>query len=139
MSKYVLILLTLFLSCTVKSKTTRPAIKLLDSGRLQITGIGNDILHEISRDSATTAVWQSLIPVYRMPKDTDLKDYQTPQAGKYVVNDSAVVFTPDTPFLKQQTYFLRFYQFGGGNELLEYMQHRKKLGQVGYTDLDFNR
>jgi len=138
MKKYIIFLL-LIVGCASKSNKATIKISLKDSNNLKITGIANDILHEINRDSATTAVWQSLIPVYRMPKDTDLKDYQPPQPGKYVVTDSGVVFTPDTPFIKQQAYFLRFYQFGGGNELLEYMQHRKKLGQVGYMDLIFKQ
>jgi len=138
MKKYIIFLL-LIVGCASKSNKATIKISLKDSNSLKITGIANDILQEINRDSATTAVWQSLIPVYRMHKDTDLKDYQPPQPGKYVVTDSAVVFTPDTPFKKQQLYFLRFYKYDMGNDMLEYMQHRKKLGQVTYTDLIFKQ
>jgi hypothetical protein len=104
----------------------------------KITGLGDDILQEIDRDSVTTG-WLSLIPVYRMPKDTDMKDFQPPQPGKYVVTDSSVVFTPDTPFISQQTYFVRYYQYDEGNDIMEYVQHRKKLGQVPFMDLVFKR
>jgi hypothetical protein len=138
MKKYIIFLL-LIVGCASKSNKATIKISLKDSNSLKITGIANDILQEINRDSATTAVWQSLIPVYRMPKDTDLKDYQPPQPGKYVVTYSSVLFTPDTPFIKQQLYFLRFYQYGEGNSIMEYVKRQKKLGHVAYMDLIFKQ
>ena len=138
MKKYIVFLL-LIVGCASKPNKAMIRISLTDSSRsLKITGIGDDILQEINRDSVTTG-WLSLIPVYRMPKDTDMKDYQPPQPGKYVVTDSTVVFTPDTPFTSQQAYFVRYYQYDEGNDIMEYVQHRKKLGQVPFTDLVFKR
>jgi hypothetical protein len=138
MKKYIVFLL-LIASCASKPNKVMIRISLTDSSQsLKITGIGDDSLQEINRDSVTTG-WLSLIPVYRMPKDTDMKDFQSPQPGKYVVTDSTVVFTPDTPFLSQQTYFVRYYQYDEGNDIMEYVQHRKKLGQVPFTDLVFKR
>ena len=139
MQKY-LVLLLLIVGCASKSNKTMVRINLAANGRsLQISGISNDVLQEISRDSATATTWQGLIPVYRMPKDTGLKDYQSPQPGKYVVTNYGVVFTPDTPFIKRQVYFLRFYKYGDGNSMMGFIQHRKKLGQVAYRDLSFER
>jgi hypothetical protein len=138
MKKYIVFLL-LIASCASKPNKVMIRISLTDSSQsLKITGLGDDILQEIDRDSVTTG-WLSLIPVYRMPKDTDMKDFQSPQPGKYVVTDSTVVFTPDTPFISQQTYFVRYYQYDEGNDIMEYVQHRKKLGQVPFTDLVFKR
>ena len=138
MKKYIVFLL-LIASCTSKPNKAMIRISLTDSSRsLKITGIGDDILQEINRDSVTTG-WLSLIPVYRMPKDTDMKDFQSPEPGKYVVTDSVVVFTPDTPFMSQQAYFVRYYQYDEGNDIMEYVQHRKKLGQVPFMDLVFKR
>jgi hypothetical protein len=46
-------------------------------------------------------------------------------------------FTPDTPFIKGQTYFMRYYQFDGGIKPWDMMRGKKKLGSVNYQDLVF--
>lgn len=137
MKKSILILLITLLGCTAKQPGETVQISLTNSGRnLKVTGIGDDIIHEIDRDTVTTG-WQSLIPVYRMPADSDMKDFQKPQPGKYVVENNAVMFTPDTPFIKRQTYFVRYYQYGKGNTVLDYIKQDKKLGKTSYIDLIF--
>ena len=95
------------------------------------------IVQDISRDSI--ADWQSLAPIYRMPADTDMKDYQKPQPGKYNVTGSTVIFTPDTPFVKHQTYFLRLYQYGEGNNTWDYIKGNKKPGKPRFVDLIFKQ
>ena len=83
--------------------------------------------------------WQSLVPVYKMPADTDLKNYQTAQPGKYIVKDSVVMFTPDTPFIASQTYFVRYYKFDANNKASDYILGHNKLGSRPYTDLIFKQ
>jgi len=85
------------------------------------------VLSDINRDSLQ-AMWQSLLPVYRMPADTDLKNYQPLQPGVYQLKDSAVLFTPDTPFAQNKTYFMRYYKFGEGDDLWAYIKNKKKAG-----------
>jgi hypothetical protein len=126
------------LGCTSK---TMPAVQisLADSSRsLKITGLDATILGAISRDSSVK-VWQSLIPVYKMPADTDMKDYQAPQPGNYQVSGSTVIFTPDTPFTKQQNYYVRHYRYTDGNSIWDYIKQQKKLGKPAYTDLPFKQ
>ncbi|HAL82997.1 MAG TPA: hypothetical protein DCO83_12810 [Mucilaginibacter sp.] len=125
MKKTAWFLLSFCFACTPKPKT--PAV--------QVSIVNNAIMGEINRDTAS-GVWKSLLPVYRMPKDTDLKDYQSVQPGIYRLKDSAIVFTPDTPFAKGQTYFMRFYQFGG-NSTWDFISGKKKLRSVHYIDLPF--
>ena len=138
MKKYVVILL-LIVGCASKSNKMVLKISLVDSSKsLKITGVDDDILQEISRDSANNA-WLSLVPVYRTPTDTDLKDLQAPQPGKYLVTNGAIVFTPDTPFKSNQAYFVRYYRYNDGNSIVQYLKHEKKLGQTPYTDLNFKR
>jgi len=123
------------------SKTNKPIIhiSLINQNRsLKLTGFDYAIVQELNRDSAT-ANWQSLVPVYRMPADTDMKDYQSPQPGKYTVADSTVTFTPDTPFLQHQTYFVRFYQYAKGSNMWDHVKQHKKLGDQPYTDLIFKQ
>jgi hypothetical protein len=135
--KTAMLLLTLLWGCAPKQQTDNIRINLTDSGRsLSVIGIGPDILQEITRDSVTSG-WQSLVPVYRMPADTDLKDFQKAQPGKYVVKGGAILFTPDTPFAKKTVYFVRYFQYNSGHNATDYITAHKKLGQPTYTDLIF--
>lgn len=102
---------------------------------LKITGIDPIILNDIARDSS--ADWQSLFPVYRMPADTDMKDYQQEQSGKYQVQNGAVLFTPDTPFTKPEIYFMRCYDHSLGKDAWNYISGQGNKGAPHYTDLIF--
>ena len=136
MKKYIVLLL-LIVGCA--SKSNKPAIKigLTNSKLLEISGISDDILQELNRDSLNTTAWQTLFPVFRMPADTDMKDLQIPQQGKYAVIANTVIFTPDTPFKSRQVYFVRYYQYGANNAITEYIKYRKRLGKASYEDLIF--
>lgn len=101
---------------------------------IELTGIDSSVTGEITRDSAA---WQNIFPVYRMPADTDMKDFQRPQPGAYRLSGNSLLFTPDTAFIKGQTYFLRAYQFGEGKSTWDIIRHRQKLGSQAYTDLTF--
>ena len=139
MKKAILVFVIILLGCGSKHHHNVIKIALADSGRsLEVTGIAEDILQEINRDTVTT-VWQTLVPVYHMPADTDMKDFQRPQPGKYLVNGSAILFTPDTPFVKQKIYFVRYYQYGEGNTEWDFLKQQKKLGKTPYIDLIFKR
>jgi len=96
------------------------------------------IISEINRDSVPR-VWQSLIPVYKLPADTDLKDYQPAQPGVYKIIDSAVVFTPDTPFINGKTYFMRYYKFDEGHSTMDFLKGSSRLRNVPYDDLIFKQ
>lgn len=125
------------LACTPKPKTLPVHIGLVNNNRsVSFKGLDYGVMREISRDSGA---WQNLLPVYRMPADTDLKNYQPAQPGSYLLKDSAIVFTPDTLFAKGQIYFIRFYQFGEGNTAMDFIKGRKKLGNPHYIDLIFKQ
>ncbi len=137
MKKPVWIFLLLCISCSHKPVTPVVKVSLVDSGRsVQFSGLDYAIISEINRDS-TAGLWQGLIPVYRMPADTDMKDYQPVQAGKYQLKNKAVVFTPDTPFARNKTYFIRYYKFDGGEDVWDFIKGKKKLGHPHYIDLIF--
>jgi hypothetical protein len=122
------------LGCKQKSNTPVIKISLVDSNKnLKISGLGYAIVQDINRDT-TTNVWQNLIQVYRMPADTDLKDFLPIQPGKYMVKDSAVVFIPDTPFNPHQTYFARYYQYDKGSTVWDYIKNHQKPGKKQYVD-----
>jgi hypothetical protein len=139
MKNSVLLLLLIFIGC--KHKDTPPAIQisLIDSNKhLKISGLDYAIVQDINRDT-TTNVWQNLIQVYRMPIDTDMKDFQPIQPGKYMMKDSAVVFIPDTPFNANQTYFMRYYHYDKGSTAWDYIKNHQKPGKKQYQDLIFKQ
>lgn len=123
------------LGCQNGRRTPILYINLIDSNRsLKISGIAPVILNDIDRDYAKN--WQSLFAISRLPADTDLKDYQPTQPGKYRVSKGSVIFTPDTPFVKQRLYFLRYYNYTD-KSIWDYVRGRTKPGQLHYIDLIF--
>ena len=137
MKRWVYILLLFSIGCIHNPDKINITINLTNSNRaLKISGLDKSIITEISRDTSNYA-WQSLFAVYKMPADTDLKDYQNVQPGNYKVEDSLVVFTPDTSFKKGQTYFLRYYQHDEQVSSWQYISGKKRPGSLSYKDLVF--
>jgi len=125
----------LLIGCSQKAKA--PAVYVSVEGKsIKFSGLDYAIISDINRDSVP-GIWETLLPVYKMPADTDLKNYQPVQHGTYILKDSAVVFTPDTPFIKNQRYFMRYYQFGNGITAADLFTGKKQLGRVPYRDFDW--
>ncbi|MGZ3757095.1 MAG: hypothetical protein ACXVAY_02890 [Mucilaginibacter sp.] len=139
MKKITLLIMLLFaLACKQKEQSPQVQIALVNNNKsLQIQGMDYLILKEIAAD--TGKHWESLFAVYRMPTDTDLKDDQPLQPGKYLLRDSALVFTPDTPFMKNQPYFLRYYKYGGNSNVWDFVRGKKRPGKMRFTDLIFKQ
>jgi len=133
-----LVLILLCFSCKTKINTPIVNITLVDTGKsIKITGLNYVVMQDVSRDTSNS--WESLLPVYRMPADTDMKNYQPLQPGKYLVKDSALVFTPDTPFIRHQLYFLRQYHFSEAGDMWGFIKGSRRPGQIAYTDLIFKQ
>jgi hypothetical protein len=139
MKPTLMFMLLLCLSCTYKTQQAKIQITLTDMRKnLKISGMDYAVMQDINRDT-TVNIWQNLIQVYRMPADTDLKDYQPIQPGKYMVQDSAVIFIPDTPFNLHQTYFMRYYQYDKGSTAWAYIKNHQKPGKKQYLELIFKQ
>ena len=137
MKKIVWVFLLFSFGCSRQQKMPVVHIRVVDSGRsISLAGVDPSIMGEISRDTARD-VWENLIPIFRMPADTDMKDFQPMQHGTYRVKDSVVVFTPDTAFVKGKTYFIRYFRFTGGLSTWDMVRRKKKLGSVAHVDLVF--
>ncbi|PWK69991.1 hypothetical protein LX99_04644 [Mucilaginibacter oryzae] len=127
----------LLFSCSSKPEGPVVIISLTsDKKSLQIKGFDAAVINDIARDSSSGA-WQTLMPVYKMPADTDLKNLQQVQPGRYTINNNIVVFTPDTAFATPQSYFLRYYDFDKGSTLTDLIKSRSKPGALHYSDLIF--
>jgi hypothetical protein len=140
MKKIILLALLFSIGCSPKQQNNAHVkISLINKGQaLQFKGLDYVVMQDIGRDT-NKDVWQSLVPVYRMPADTDMKCYQPVQPGRYLLKDSVVIFTPDTPFVKGQTYFVRNYRLGEGAALIDYIKSRSQPGKVRFIDLIFKQ
>ncbi|MBD1393434.1 hypothetical protein [Mucilaginibacter glaciei] len=138
--KKTLIVISLFITaCTPARHPAAIQIKLINNKHsIEFKGLDYAVMQEIGRDSSSQE-WQSLVPVYRMPRDTDMKNYQSEQPGRYELKDSSVVFTPDTPFVAGQVYFVRNYRLGEGATLADYLKGRTQPGRTYFTDLIFKQ
>ena len=126
------------IGCSNHPKPVDVKISLTDGNHsLKIAGFDKLIIAEIRRDTNNEA-WESLLPIYKMPADTDMKDYQNVQPGKYLVQDSLVIFTPDTAFKKGQAYFLRYFQHDQGASAWQYLREKKRPRSLSYKDLVFS-
>lgn len=133
----LIILLVLFISCTSKPKTTSANVSFTNNKRsIKFSGLDPAVIGEITRDSIPN-IWGALMPIYIMPVDTNLKNYQPIQHGRYLAHENVVVFTPDTPFADGKTYFLRLYRFGDMNDVASFIRQKNRLGSVPYNDLIF--
>jgi len=135
MKKLFPILLLLCAGCSHPQPVKIKVALIAKKSVLAISGIDSVILNDIARDS--DASWQSLFPVYRMPADTDMKDYQNEQPGHYWVNKGALLFMPDTAFKLRQSYFLRYYDYAAGKDAWDYIKNNNHKGAATYLDYTF--
>jgi len=135
MKKLYLLLFLLSFGCSKPQPVKIKAELVAKKSILAISGLDSVILNDIARDSVPD--WQSLFPIFKMPVDTDMKDYQNEQPGAYWVNKGALFFRPDTAFKTGQSYFLRYYDYAAGKEAWDYVKNNNHKGQATYTDLTF--
>lgn len=132
------LVIILCVGCSNHLKPVDVKISLVDNNRsLKIAGFDKLVIADIGRDT-NNVTWQSLLPVYKMPADSDMKDYQNVQPGKYMVQDSLVIFIPDTAFKKGQAYFLRYFRHDEGISAWQLVREKKRPGSVIYKDLVFS-
>jgi len=124
-------------STDVSERDVTHIILSRDSQLVCVSGIDYSILQQFKKDSLTTEAYQRILSVYRMPADTDMKDYQNEQPGIYNITGSLITFKPDTPFKKHQTYFARFYGHAMGNMPTDLAQGKGNLKAPKFTEVIF--
>lgn len=139
MKKLIFLLTLLFSACSPPEQRVNISIALINNNQsLQFKGLDPSIMGEINRDSSGQG-WLGLIPVYRMPADTNMKSFQPEQPGKYRMANSTVVFTPDTPFVKGQAYFVRWHHVDDNAKPSDFLKGNRQLGRTRFTDLIFKQ
>jgi hypothetical protein len=120
-----------------KAKDTTNIHLSKDSQMVVLGGLEYAALQELKKDSLTLAGFQDLFPVYKMPADTDLKDYLKAQRGTYQITDSLITFKPDTVFAKHQAYFARFYGYTTDNSATRLAQGKANLNGPKFKEVVF--
>lgn len=135
--KQVLFFLLLFcFGCAGNKEDVQVRVKPVN-GTIQISGIQPEMLYRLDHDTVAER-WQTLMPVFKLPVDTGLKDDQPEQPGAYTVSGSIVVFKPDTAFVKGHKYFLRFYQINKGGSVWDMLKpNSTRPGMHTYSDMIF--
>jgi hypothetical protein len=136
MKKWGILIVLFCFGCSTHKPELNIKVALADSNRsVKIAGFDKEVINDIAQTA--DSAWQVLLPVYKMPVDTDMKDFQNAQPGKYVVKDSLVIFTPDTAFQKGQVYFVRTCDYNQAKDAWAFVREQKQKGAVGHKDLLF--
>jgi hypothetical protein len=133
--KKFLPLLLLLAACNNQSAVILKASFANDT-ILNISGIDNATLSKLGNDAP--AILQQLVQVYRMPTDTDMKDYQPQQPGAYILKGDKLYFVADTPFVEGARYFLRYYEYESGG-ICDLIKFGHKPGDSRYTEIMLTR
>lgn len=131
------------LACIACHPSTAPQSKRAsiylssDSQRVCIGGLAYSVIQELKKDTLTRDAWQSLFPVYKLPADTTMKDFQKELPGTYLVTDSGITFKPDTAFKIHQQYVARFYGDSPAISTLKLLQKKADLKGPEYVEAVF--
>lgn len=104
--------LLLFVSCVKKQTGEFSNIKITlakDSQTIILKGLRPEILKQLKEDSLSLEGWQTLMGVYKIPRDSGLLELQKEQPGKYRIHEQQIIFKPDTAFESNNVYLCRFY------------------------------
>jgi hypothetical protein len=137
MKKTVWLLCFILAGCAKKPAQQQLSVRVVGTNEAKFAGIDYNILSNLSQDSLGLAQWQAILPVYKMPADTDMMDFMPPQPGKYKLVKDALVFVADTPFQKNTKYFARYYQLHDNSNAWDLMKGKWKNGAPKYTECVF--
>ncbi len=137
MKKSVWLLCFILVGCAKKPNQQQLSVKVTSANVVEFAGIDYNILSNLSQDSLSLPQWQAILPVYKMPADTDMMDFVSPQPGKYKLIKDALEFVADTPFQKNTKYFARYYKLHDDSNAWDLMKGKWKNGAPKYTECVF--
>ena len=137
MKKTLCLLLLICLGCIKKPGQISLTVSVIDKNTISIGNVDNNLLANLAKDTIAYEQWKNLLPVYRMPADTDMKDYQQPQPGRYTLKNNAVIFSADTPFQKKGVYFVRLYHLQDDSNVWALLKGQWKQGSPAYKECIF--
>ncbi|MGY4383512.1 hypothetical protein ACVWYN_000531 [Pedobacter sp. UYP24] len=105
-TKVAVLMSCCLLACS--SSNTKPlSIQFsADSSTIIISNIDRPGLLQLKDLNLTDSSYSELISVLQTPTELDSSIREEPIAGKYIVSDSNIVFSPKMPFVKNRTYLI---------------------------------
>lgn len=138
MKKSGWLLVVILMGCAKKPGQQQLAVKVRGANLVEFSGIDYNTLSNLSQDSLSLAQWQAILPVYKAPADTDMKDFVNPQPGKYALVKDTLVFVADTPFQKNSQYFARYYKLHDDASAWDLLKGKWKNGAPKYREYSFS-
>jgi hypothetical protein len=128
------------IACSTKPVIQKPTATVLDSSRVSFKGaiLDHNALQQLKQETLSREEWINVLPVIALSTDTGmLANGETQVAGNYTVDDSAIVFTAATPFIKHTQYVARFYASDSGLSYIKMAQGKTNLSGPGQTEFRF--
>ncbi len=106
--KIIAIVVFSFLLASCTSTNTKPVSVNFntDSSKIVISNINAVALLQIKSNINSYASYQNLVTVLQIPPQNDTISLEKECPGKLSLNNTALIFTPNTPFVKGNTYLI---------------------------------
>ena len=109
-----------------------------DSSALELYNVPDHITEQLSADSLNSEQWKNFFACYPEPADSDLRDFQHPLDGSYMVRDSVFSFIPADTLAKGQAYFARCYTRQLLRKPQDIIAKRKLSSSEGFIEYRFS-
>jgi len=108
--KYLIVPVFILLLTSCSNTNKAPVIMFSeDSTSILIKNIDEASLYELKKDNKAHPGIQSIISVMLIPNETDSLQDERSISGSTIIQDNIVVFKPELPFIKNETYLVESY------------------------------
>lgn len=108
-----------------------------DSSAIELYHAHTELLEYLKQDTLSGKQWQSFFAIYADPGEEELREIQKPLEGKYMLQDSLIIFVPGEKFKKGASYFARYYNRHVLDKASDVIRERN-LGESEFTEFRFN-
>jgi hypothetical protein len=108
-----------------------------DSASVELQNVPAYAIAEFRADSLGAGQWKDFFAVYEEPSDKEMRDFQDPLDGSYLVLDSVIRFTPAAGFAKGRAYFSRCYNREVLQEAEDLIAERDLSPTDGFLEFQF--
>jgi hypothetical protein len=100
------VLFSLFLACTAKEHALLSIRFSADSSAILFSNIEPAGVLQLKSNLKTDTLYQKIVSVLETPADDDSTSMERVWPGKLSMQGEALIFTPESPFIKGKTYLV---------------------------------
>ena len=108
-----------------------------DSTALELKGIPLNAMEELQSDSLPDSLWVNFFAVYEEPSDSEMRDFQPPLAGTYLIKNNIIQFKPNDSFKPDIAYFARSYTKMLLQDSEDLLSRRELFSSDGFIEYKF--